>query len=209
MVTRLTEEAIEARIGEFAGRFGDENAIKSRIAELKEKYYVGRDVILPVMNLVESSFVDNKPSNLSNGILSDAATIIKNVVEGIQDRRGSSAVLQFVDMATAIARRPEQRACELSNVQADIVSGMAEFTCNLLARNKFTQDDVHSIFESATELLDIYLRQGRIEDAVDMAKNIMPNIPKSRAPEWVRPTIEEHWTTAHSILREDVPGVNS
>jgi hypothetical protein len=173
---RLTERKAIVRVNEVTSKFGveEKQAIEFDVAGLKLRY-VGWDVVLPLMDLVKSSFVDNKPSGSSHAVFSGVACIIKNVVEGTEDKRGSDAVLRFVKMATGIATRSEQKTQGILDAQANIVFGMEEFTENLSMR-RLMRNDMHKLFESATELLGAWLVQGNISNAVRIAKDLLPDI---------------------------------
>jgi hypothetical protein len=172
---RLTERKAIVRVNEVTSKFGveEKHAIEFDVASLKLRY-VGWGVVLPVVGLVESTFVDDKPSGLSRAVFSGVACIIKNVVEGTEDKRGSDAVLRFVKMATGIAMRSEQKTQGILDA-ANIVSGMKEFTENL-SRRGLMRNDMHKLFESATELLGAWLVQGNISNAVRTAKEVLPYI---------------------------------
>lgn len=193
MVAILAEAKPEARIREFAGKFGREQyVIQDSVNGLRARCGVGWDVVRSLISLVESSFVDGKPHDESSSrMFIDAACIIKNVVKGDQDKRGSAAVIKFMETATAIASMPEQQMH-----QASVISGMWEFTAVLSVRKSVTDDDVQDIFKSTTELLDAYLRQGNVEDAVRVSKGMLPAIARSESPESIKDIIVGHLVEA-------------
>jgi hypothetical protein len=157
-----------------------------------------------LIGLVESSFVDGKPSGASSSkIFTHAVCIIKNVVKGDQDKRGSTAVIRFMETATAAASKPERQTQDSLSMQARMVLGMWEFTAVLSVRNSVTDDDIQDVFKSATGLLGAYLRQGKVEDAVKVSEGMLPLIACSESLESIKEIIAGHLAEAHMPTLRD------
>ena len=151
MALRISGINPERTVSEFALKFGEGRSVaEGIIASLMERR-VGLPIILPVVSLVELSFIDGKLSPASLPILSNVATIVTDVVEGDKDVRGSTTVLQFINMATVNLRRSSRtQTAKGLKALTDMIMDVAEFTGLLSLRGYIRRNDMHEIFGLTT-----------------------------------------------------------
>ena len=197
MALSARRESPEIRVCEFARKFDSERcAIEDTVLRLRERGF-GWPVVLPLLGLVERSFIDGKPSFASRAIFSNAATIIEDVVEDAQDTKGSGDALRFIEMTTAILTRSGRtQTHEDLKALADMVISVAEFTGNLSLRSNITRNDVHEIFELTTLLLGTHVREGNVGKAADAALTLISEIGGTSSSEDIRGKIVEYLTGA-------------
>jgi hypothetical protein len=171
MLERTVEAKAVKRIREFTDKFDHRNrTVEMSIVRLKEMR-VGWDVIMPVVDLVESSFVNGRPSESSYALFADTAFIIGKVVEDTKDKKGSDAVRRFLEMATKVANIQGG-----SDAQKSIVSGMWDFTGNLAGKKTVTHNELFELFDMTTSLLNVFVVQEKAEYAVTIMNGLLPEL---------------------------------
>jgi hypothetical protein len=162
-------------------------------------------VILPLAGLVESTLVGNKPSAGSQSVLSGASGIVRNVVSGKWDKRGSDAVLRFIKMATAIPTRTGEQTAEDLKVQARVVSGISCFIENLSLYPDINHTDLQDILGLTTGLLEMCFKHGKVKDAVLIAENLLPVSTSASPVEEVRSIVLNELGRMHAQLLRQMP----
>ncbi len=205
MATRDVEGRAASKVYRLARGFGDDGeTVVGYIAFLRDNR-VGVGVILPLAGLIESTFVGNKPSAGSQSVLSGASGIVRNVVSGKWDKRGSDAALRFIKMATAIPTRTGERTAEDLKVQARVVSGISCFIENLSLYPGINQTDLQGILGLTTDLLEMCFEHGKVKDAVLIAENLLPVSTGASPVEKVKSIVLDELGRMHAQLLRQMP----
>jgi hypothetical protein len=205
MATRDVEGRAASKVYRLARGFGDDGeTVVGYITFLRDNR-VGAGVIIPLAGLIESTLVGNKPSAGSQSVVSGASGIVRNVVSGKWDKRGSDTVLRFIRMATAIPTRTGEQTAEDLKVQARVVSGISCFIENLSLYPAIKHTDLQDILGLTTSLLEMCFKHGKVKDAVLIAENLLPVSTSASPVEKVKSIVLDELGRIHAQLLRQMP----